>query len=204
MLATDASPAFGFGFCVASTSPELVRATAAATSSLDSILRLTQVPWDDAEKSRPGCVFRLPLTMGDFKPVFSIKAKELAHSGVLELEAVKLGLLRYTRCARRHSHRGVIMVDARAVGGALQKGRTSAGTLKRGIRSIAALSLACDLKLSFPYLPSESNPADFPSRGRVYRRTTKSAVRKPKRCSLELLERAYRKAARRWRACGLD
>ena len=66
---------------------------------------------------------------------------------------------------------------------------------------MAAVCLAADLKLSFPYLPSESNPADFPSRGKVRKRTCKTRPKPPQRCSVELLERAYRCASRRCRDC---
>ena len=56
-------------------------------------------------------------------------------------------------------------MDAQAVRGALQKGRSSAGTLRHPIAQAGAIMLACNLRLRFAYLPSESNPADAPSRG---------------------------------------
>ena len=84
------------------------------------------------------------------------------------------------------------------VGHALGKGRSSAPSLKHGVRSVAAITLAADLRLVYPYLPSESNPADYPSRGKVRKRGKRRAAASPK-SSLELLERVYRKAARRRR-----
>ena len=153
------------------------------------------------EIPRVGEVYRIPQTFGDFKTIFSVKAKEISHSGAMELQAVKMAILRLTRCARMHGHRGAILVDAQAVGFALRKGRSSAGTLRRGVCAVAALSLAADLKLSYPYLPSESNPADYPSRGKVRKRTFAKPRNAAPTCALELMERAYRRAYRRWRAC---
>ena len=153
---------------------------------------------DPEEKPKVGSELRLPLTMSDFKVLFSIKAKEVSHSGAMELEVVKLGLLRVTRNARNHGHRGSFLVDAQVLGHALAKGRSSARSLKRGVRAIGAISLAADLRLVYPYLPSESNPADYPSRGKVRKRAKRPAPR-PARDHLDLLEHAYRKAFRRRR-----
>jgi hypothetical protein len=199
--ATDASPAYGFGFSMAKCDPDLSRAIAAAAAEPGCVIRLTRTEDDPAEIPRAGFELRIPAHLDDFKTVFSIRAKETSHSGAMELQAVKLALLRLTRSARLHGHRGVVLVDATAVGFALRKGRSSAGTLARGVRAVAAVTLAADLKLSFPYLPSESNPADFPSRGKVRKRTCKKRERPVQFCSVELAARAYRRASRRWRDC---
>jgi hypothetical protein len=190
--------------CIASASSSLVRATAAATSTSDSMVRLRLLPGDEREKPRVGSVFRLPLTMKDFRPTFSVRARHTEHSGTMELEAVKMALLRYTRRSRTHSHRGVVLVDARAIGFGLQKGRSSGRSLLFGSKAVAAVALACDLKLSYPYLPSDSNPADYPSRGTHYKRTVIKRATKPHYSSIELRERAYRQAFRRWRHCGIS
>ena len=149
-----------------------------------------------------GSELRIPLTMSDFKNVFSIKAKSTSHSGAMEMEGVKLGLLRITRRQRCHGHRGAFLVDAQGVGFALRKGRSSAVTLRPGARAVAAICLAADLKMSYPYLPSESNPADYPSRGKVRKRPLKRAA-VPAPSSLDILERVYRKAHRRRRQLSL-
>ena len=162
------------------------------------MIRLTREDEDPEEVPRLGAELRIPHTMSDFKAVFSIKAKSVSHSGAMELEGVKLGLLRLTRQARFHGHRGAFLVDAQVVGHALGKGRSSARSLKCGVRSVAAITLAADLRLVYPYLPSESNPADYPSRGKVRKRAKRRAA-VPHKSRLELLERAYRKAFRRRR-----
>ena len=69
-----------------------------------------------------------------------------------------------------HSRQGAFLVDARAVMGALRKGRSSAPTLRHPLRVVSALCLACDWTWRYHYVPSESNAADWPSRGTVYRR----------------------------------
>ena len=88
------------------------------------------------------------------------------------------------------------MVDAQAVGFALRKGRSSAGSFRFGVASIAALSLAADLKIVYPYLPSESNPADFPSRGKSRLRSIRKTVGKPCRLGLDKHVRACGRAIR--------
>ena len=71
------------------------------------------------------------------------------------------------RCPRRHSRRTVLLIDATAVCGAVAKGRSSAPTIARELRHIAALSIAGDLLLRVVYVPSEDNPGDASSRGIV-------------------------------------
>ena len=103
------------------------------------------------------------------------------------MEAVKLAVLRITRVKRNHSHRGVVLVDAKAVGFAFRKGRSSAGSFKYGVAAFAALCLTADIKLMYPYLPSESNPADYPSRGKRRKRSGLKQRFALKRSSLEAM-----------------
>ena len=196
--ATDASPSFGYGLCVARCPPSTSRAVAAGYGEGSCVVRLTQEDEDPEEIPRAGSELRLPLTMSDLGVLFSMKAKSVSHSGAMELEGVKLGLLRLTRRPRFHGHRGAFLVDAQVVGYALGKGRSSAPSLKRGVLAVAVITLAADLRLVYPYLPSESNPADYPSRGKVRKRPKRRAAMLAKSC-LDLLERAYRKAFRRRR-----
>ena len=57
-------------------------------------------------------------------------------------------------------------VDARAVLFAILKGRSSAPTLRRPLRAIAAHVLAGNLLIYPFWVPTEHNPADGPSRGK--------------------------------------
>ena len=132
-------------------------------------MRLTFEACDPCEKPRRGRELRLPLWRKDFKPLLAVRAKHAAHSGGLEATGVVLGLKRLARKTNWHSHRGAFLVDAQAVLGALKKGRSSAGTLRWPVRKAGALSLACGWRWRYCYLPSESNPADAPSRGEAPR-----------------------------------
>ena len=199
IAATDASPAYGYGLCVAPCSPLQTREVGAFAADSSAVIRLADCA-DGEEVPRAGPELRLNLGMDDFEPVFAVRATAIAHAGQMELEAVKLAVLRLTRSPRNHAHRGVLLVDAQAVGHALRKGRSSAASFRFGIAAVAALSLAADIKLSYPYLPSESNPADYPSRGLVRRRTDKKKGGVRRRSSLDMLERRCRKLRRVLRA----
>jgi uncharacterized membrane protein len=118
----------------------------------------------------------LGLTKSSFTTIVSAKALHRAHSGALEATAVVLLLRWLLRSKDKHAHRVVALVDAQAVLGAAAKGRTSAATLKREIRKIAALTLAGDFLMRYVYVPSEDNPADAPSRG-VRRRVRKGNLK---------------------------
>ena len=85
-------------------------------------------------------------------------------------------------------------MDAQVVGHALTKCRSSVGGLR------PAISIVAVLKLSLSYLPSESNAADWPSRGNVRKRVLKRPKPAP-RGRLDLMERACCSALRHVRAC---
>ena len=120
---------------------------------------------DEEERPRLGTPHKLGLRKSDFTTVVSARAQYRAHSGALEATAVVLLLKWLLRSPSKHAHRVVALVDAQAVLGAAAKGRTSALTLKREIRKVAAFTLAGDFLMRYVYVPSEDNPADAPSRG---------------------------------------
>jgi hypothetical protein len=205
IFATDASPSFGYGMCVADCHPSLTRSIAAADAEGDAVVRLTQELGDPPEVARAGSTCRLPLTLSSFKTQFSVKATSISHSGCMELHAVVMALLRVARSSCFHGSRGVMLVDATAVGSALRKGRSSAGSFKRGMSAAAAVLLAADLAFSFPYLPSESNPADWPSRGRVRVRPREIARSKKKIKAVSKFDarvKSLRQSIRRLVQCG--
>ncbi len=136
-------------------------------------MRLTLEEGDPHERPRRGAELRLPLRRRDFRTLLSVRATVKDHSGGLEASGVVLGLRRLGRRARWHGHRGCFLVDAQAVLSALQKGRSGAPTLRHPVRQAGALSMACGWRWRFGHLPSESNPADDPSRGVVLRRSTR-------------------------------
>lgn len=178
LVATDAAPEFGFGVSVC----ECDRHTAASVCKMaerrGDYVRLAPAPSDAPEVHRLGNPRRLPHTQLEFKTIISSKAKWPAHSGVLEAHGYLLGLKWLARHAAKHHHKVPFLVDAKAVIGAAAKGRSSSRALRTVLRSCAAHCLACDILPQLVYIPSESNPADGPSRG-----CRNKPVRRPRRVS---------------------
>ena len=135
---------------------------------------------DEEEQPRLGTLHKLGLRKSDFTTMASASAQYQAHSGALGAIAVVLLLKWLLRSPSKHAHRVVALVDAQAVLGAAAKGRTSALTLEREIRKVAALTLAGDFLMRYVYVPSEDNPADAPSR-RIRRRVRKRGLKPAKR-----------------------
>ena len=178
IIACDASCAFGFGVSVAPCAPEVARDVGRAGSRHDVFTRLDrdhEFPDEEPERERAGHALRVPLTKAAFSTVVSAKAVHAAHSGALEAHGVTLALKWVLRSPARHGRRTTLLVDARAVLGAVRKGRSSAPTIAREVRRISAHVLAGDLLLKVAYVPSEENPADAPSRGVVRRWLAKPA-----------------------------
>ena len=107
----------------------------------------------------------MPLRKRDFRVIISAKNMDPAHIVALEATALLLLVQWLLRAERRHNTRVPVLVDAKSVLGAVAKGRSSAPTLKKTVRRLAAHVLAGNLALRPIYVPSEDNPADEPSRG---------------------------------------
>jgi len=174
VVASDASPSFGFGVSVARAPQSLVEDIARAAARPSTFIRLTrdpEAPGEEPEKLRVGREVRVPLRKSAFKDVISSRARHQGHAGALEAEAVTLALRWILRSVSRHGRRTTLLVDAQAVIGAVSRGRSSAPSLRRAILRTAALTVGGDLLLHVVYVPSEENAADGPSRGkrRFYR-----------------------------------
>ena len=171
IVATDASEAFGFGVSVAQAPSDLTRRIAHQCAAPSVFVRLDSHgdAADSPERVRWGNPYTVPLSRGCFTTMVSSRARFASHSGSLEASGVSLGLRWLLRSASRHSKRTLLLVDARAVLGAVAKGRSSAPTIRRELMRIAGLLLAGDLHLHLAYIPSEHNPADAPSRGIVHK-----------------------------------
>ena len=171
LLVTDASDSYGFGVCVAEVPPpKLVREVASLPYSEEVHIRCTPEPGAPTERPRSSADVRLPFGLMHFRPVLSQRARFKAHAGGLEASAVAQGLRVLSRSVGLYGRRGAFLVDAKAVMGALRKGRSSAPTLRHPICRCAALCIACDWTFRFHYVPSESTAADWPSRGLFYHR----------------------------------
>ncbi|CAE7241849.1 unnamed protein product [Symbiodinium sp. CCMP2592] len=168
LLACDACPEYGFGVRGLQCGARRVEQIGRLAERRGDYIRLVPGPDDKPEVQRIGQPHRLPYLQSEFSTLISCKAKRPGHASLLECHGVLLTVKWVVRNAQRHHHRVVILVDAKAAIGSVSKGRSSARAaraLRRVLRSIAAHALAADLLLRLVYIPSESNPADLPSRG---------------------------------------
>ena len=170
LVATDACPDFGFGVCTSHCAPQDASKVCRMAERRGDFVRLTTLPGDPVELSRSGKPRRLKLTQRNFPTVVSKRAKWRAHAGVLEVHGYLLGLKWAARSPKRHHRKVAFLVDAKAVVGAAAKGRSSAHAFLKVLRSAAAYALSADILPRIIYIPSESNPADGPSRGKRKRR----------------------------------
>lgn len=172
LVASDASPSYGFGVSVAAASPTTLKSFSRLAARKGAFARLDRdgtYPDEEIEKPRKGRVCPLPITKAAFSTVVSARATHAAHAGALEAGGIRLALRWFLRSAARHNQRMVLLVDAQAVLGAVSKGRSSSPSLRREVMRIAALQLVSGTLVKLVYVPSEDNPADAPSRGIVRR-----------------------------------
>jgi hypothetical protein len=154
-------------------------------------------------KPRIGNPVRLPFAQSSFTDVISLKAKHISHSGAMGAHGFLLCLQWVLRSKSRFSSRVVIGIDAKVVLHAAIKGRSSSPTLSSIIRSIAAHCLAGDLLLYPLYVPSESNPADAPSRGRRRRPPQRRSLQTTRHNHFDKRIRKLSKAWERFRETGM-
>ena len=121
----------------------------------------------EPQRNRQRVAHHVGIPKSPFKTVICQGARFEAHPGALEAAGLALLFKWLLQSASRHNRRIIILLDARAILGAAQRGRTSARSKQREIRRIAALQLAGNLRVHFLYVPSEDNPADAPSITRV-------------------------------------
>lgn len=181
-LATDASPSFGFVLSCLKPSPAVARSLGRLAEHRGAFVTLLADGSAAASKSSTqiGQPHLLHLRQHMFGTLISQRCRYPAHPGLLEAHGVRIAVDWIARCAENHGQRWVLLIDAKAVLGAVAKGGTSAGTLQRQVCRIAALMLACDVTLHLLYIPSEHNPPDAPSRGRAHARPASvHCVRKP-------------------------
>ena len=95
----------------------------------------------------------------------SIKFGKKDHINLLELEMVKQEIKARANGGRGMS-RVVNLCDSRVVVGAFGKGRSSSRNLNHKLRSCVPWLLLADIHLVNLWVPTDKNPADFPSRGR--------------------------------------
>ncbi len=115
-------------------------------------------------KDRIGTPHVLPYSVSQFRTLFRIQARHAEHSGLLELRALVILVRRLARSPSGQNVRYLILVDAKAVLCAAAKGRSNRA-FNRLLRELASLYLCSNCLVRLLYVPSQHNPADWPSRG---------------------------------------
>ena len=121
LVATDASPSYGFRVSVASCTRRVASDVGRASLDPRAIIRLTRDADDPLEKPRSGKVLRLRLRQRHFRTVLSLKAKHTEHSGGMEAHGFLLGARWLARGTERHGTRAAMLIDAKAVHGAIRQ-----------------------------------------------------------------------------------
>ena len=99
----------------------------------------------------------------DWKTAVVMPWKWREHNTIGELRCVAVA---FERICRMHPcTRVVVMTDAFAAIGAVAKGRSSSGPMRKLCRRILSLSVASGCRLYMRYVPTWLNCADGPSRG---------------------------------------
>jgi len=196
LACSDASPSFGYGVSVRGIDQHTAEDLASLSEHRGDYLVFDDHLPTNGGQRRHGTPVRLPFSMESFTDVLSIKAPSVSHSGSMEAHAVLLMVQWILRSTSRFSSRAVVGIDATAVLAAVLKGRTSAPSLRRSIRALAAHCLGGDLLLLPLWVPSRFNPADKPSRG-VRRRPVTRRAGKPYKPSTT--ERALASRQREWK-----
>ena len=106
------------------------------------------------------------LEPADWKIVHSSRHYSLGKNILqYEAQALETALRHALRNSSALHHRHLCLVDNLALALAAGKGRSTTARLRASLRRIAALLLACDVRLYVRWVPSERNPSDKPSRG---------------------------------------
>jgi len=192
---SDASPSYGYGVSVRGIDPVLAEELASLSEHRGDYLVFSDPLPTDGGQRRAGSPAQLPFSMESFTDVLSIKARVISHSGSMEAHAVLLMVQWLLRSVSRFGSRVVVGIDATAVLAVMLKGRSSAPTLRRTVRAVAAHCLGGDVLLLPLWVPTRFNPADKPSRG-IRRRPAVRRAGKPYQPSAT--ERACAARQRDW------
>lgn len=166
ITASDAAPEFGFGVSYLPCPIDLVEKVGSLAERRGDFVKFFPVPGAPPPKDRLGNPHLLPFPQHAFHDAICAKARWQAHSSVLEAHGLLLAVKWLLRKPAHFHHRMVVLVDAKAILGAVAKGRSSAPAIRGILRRIAVLLLCTGSLLRLIYVPSEHNAADAPSRGR--------------------------------------
>jgi hypothetical protein len=114
LVATDASPSFGFGVAALRVGCTKVREVGRLAHREQEFLQLED-PDAAGAKTRVGVPRKLPYRKSDFRCILSTVRDYDGHAGALEASAIVLVLRWLLRCSTNHSKRIALLVDAQAV-----------------------------------------------------------------------------------------
>ena len=100
----------------------------------------------------------------DWKQIDGSKWDRVEAIPILEGRSVVWLMQHLARSQKNLGKKHLVLSDSMSVTLALTKGRSSSSPMNRVCRQIAALTFATGMHLHLRWIPSELNPADFPSR----------------------------------------
>ena len=131
----------------------------------------TRLDWEMHQLEPPSVMELAPTPLIDamqkhcWTSTQSMGFKKKEHINILEMEMLKQEIK--SRCNNnRGGCRVVNLCDSRVVVGAFAKGRSSSTNLNHKLRSCIPWLLVADLRFTNLWVPTDKNPADFPSRNR--------------------------------------
>ena len=120
----------------------------------------------DKPRSRSlGVPHMAPFKTYDFGTIFSYRLTDNEHINLREAHAIVFYLQWSLRAVGRRARRIILLVDSKVAVGAMQKGRSGSPALNALVRKVHCLCMAGGLRLHIVFMPTEHNPADYPSRG---------------------------------------
>ena len=164
VAATDASSEFGIGGCIAKASKSVLSGLLTAAER-DGVFVTLQGVLDKPRGKSLGTPHLTPFRVHDFGTIFSYRLTDNEHINLREAHAILFYLQWLLRSVGRRSRRVILLVDSLVAVGAMQKGRSGSAALNLLVRRAHCLCMAGDLRLHIVFIPTEHNPADFPSRG---------------------------------------
>ncbi|CAE7942083.1 unnamed protein product [Symbiodinium sp. KB8] len=115
LVASDASPDFGFGVCFMECSKSIAEQVGALAERRGDFVKFYPGPNEPEREDRMGTPHLLPFEQRQFRIAISSRAQHKAHSSALEAHAVLLALKWVLRKASNFHHRLALLVDAKAV-----------------------------------------------------------------------------------------
>ena len=129
--------------------------------------------------SARSCLEQLSASGQHWQTLISTPWRWEQHINALELQSIILAMRRILSSPAGMGRRVMLLCDSAVVAFTLVKGRSSAASLVRGTKKIAALLLAAGCRIEISWVPTHLNPADGPSRLITTTTTTITSVKPP-------------------------